>query len=100
MDPGLGMATGRSKAADDTFIGNINADERLNGRFSYQVNVAGDGTGRVHIGQWDTEETLAHVHSQPYFAEFAGKVKEFSGGGPDATRFKLAARTETSAITA
>lgn len=84
--------------AVDTFISNINEDARLKGRFSYQVNVAGDGKGRVHIGQWDAEETLNYLQSQPFFGEFAGKVKDFAGGAPDATRFKLAARTAAQVV--
>ena len=79
--------------AVDKFMADIDADERLQGRFSYQINVTNDGTGRIHIGQWDEEETLKHMQSQPYFAEFSGKVKEFAGGGPNASGFKRLGRT-------
>ena len=82
------------REAIDDFIGHINADDRLRGRFSYQVNIRNDGGGRVHIGQWDEEETLAHLQSQPFFAEFAGKVKIFAGGAPKATAFKSVTRTD------
>lgn len=77
------------REAIDEFISQINADEKLKGRFSYQVNIRGDGGGRIHIGQWDEEETLAYLQSQPFFAEFAGKIQEFAGGEPPkATRFE------------
>jgi hypothetical protein len=76
------------QGAVDTFMGHIDADERLKGRFSYQVNVRNDGTGRIHVGNWDVEETVKHVQSQPWFAEFSGKVKEFAGAPPRATGFK------------
>ncbi|OUR80743.1 hypothetical protein A9Q83_00440 [Alphaproteobacteria bacterium 46_93_T64] len=79
--------------AVDTFIGNIDADARLKGRFRYMVTARKDGTGRVHIGQWDEEETLAHLQSQPFFGEFAGKVKEFAGDSLKATPFKTIAQT-------
>jgi len=79
--------------AVDTFIAEIDADERLKGRFSYQVNVRNDGAGRVHIGQWDQEETLTYLQSQPFFGEFAGKVKEFAGGPPKSTGFQKLAKT-------
>ena len=36
--------------AIDTFTGKIDADQRLQVRFSYQVNVRNDGSGRVHVG--------------------------------------------------
>ncbi len=76
------------REAVDTFIGRINADDRLKGRFSYQVKKKLEGNGRVHIGQWDNEETLTYLQSQPFFGEFAGKIKEFSGGGPNASKFE------------
>ncbi len=76
------------RAAIDEFIGQINSDDRLKGRFSYQVNVRKDGGGRVHIGQWDEEETLKHLQSQPFFGEFAEKIKGFAGGQPNSTVFE------------
>ena len=79
--------------AVDTFIGHIDADNRLKGRFSYQVNVRNDGAGRVHIGQWDEEETLKHLQSQAFFTEFAGKVKGFAGGPPRSTGFQKLTKT-------
>jgi quinol monooxygenase YgiN len=81
------------QTAVDTFMGHIDADERLSGRLSYQVNVRNDGSGRIHVGNWDSEETLKYMQSQPYFSEFAGKVKEFSGGQPRATGFKRLGKT-------
>ena len=52
-----------------------------------------DGVGRVHVGQWDSEETLAHLQLQAFFKTFAGKVGEFFGVGPNANRMRLAAET-------
>lgn len=76
------------REAIDNFISQINADDKLKGRFSYQVNVSKDGESRIHIGQWDEEETLTYLQSQPFFSEFSGKVKEFAGGVPKNTGFK------------
>ncbi|NQV21095.1 MAG: hypothetical protein HQ511_06740 [Rhodospirillales bacterium] len=81
------------KGAVEAFVGHIDADDRLRGRFSYQVNVTGDGGGRVHIGQWDDEETLDHLQTQPFFSEFAAKVKGFADGAPKSTRFQKIAET-------
>ena len=64
------------------FVKNVEADARLNGRFSYQVNIKKDGVGRVHYGQWDNEETLAHLQGQAWFKDFAGMVRDFAGGPP------------------
>jgi hypothetical protein len=74
--------------AIDTFTGKIDADQRLQGRFSYQVNVRNDGSGRVHVGGWDSEETLKHLQSQAFFADFAEQVKKSSGGDVKSTGFK------------
>lgn len=79
--------------AVDAFIANINADERLKGHFSYLVTARKDGTGRVHIGQWDEEATLKHLQSQSFFGEFAAKVKEFSGDSLKTTPFKIISKT-------
>ncbi len=76
------------QAAVDTFMAGIDADDRLKGRFSYQVNARSDGAGRIHIGQWDEEATLKHLQSQPFFATFAGQVKDFADGAPRTAGFK------------
>ena len=81
----------------DSFTGNIDADDRLRGRFSYQVNVAGHGAGRVHVCGWDRDETLKHLQSQPFFAEFAAAIKKFSGGDVKSTGFNWLACTNGAA---
>jgi hypothetical protein len=79
--------------AVDTFLHHIDADDRLKGRFSYQVNVRNDGAGRVHIGRWDAEETLGYLQGQAFFPEFAGQVKEFAAGTLKTTGFRNLAST-------
>jgi quinol monooxygenase YgiN len=81
------------KAAVTEFVSNIDADPALSGKFSYQVNIAADGKGRVHVGRWDNEDTLAHLQSQDFFKAFAQKVGEFAGGAQQATRLTAAAGT-------
>ena len=82
------------RQAVDAFIANIDADPRLEGRFSYHVTARGEEGGRVHIGQWDSEETLAHLQSQPWFKEFADVVKASGGDSLKASRFKHVASTK------
>jgi len=81
------------RSAVEQFVGAIDADPALAGKFEYRVNIAADGVGRVHVGRWDTEETLAHLQSQGYFKAFAAKIGEFAGGPPHATRLQSAAET-------
>ncbi len=80
-------------AAVEDFVAAIDDDPVLRGRFSYRVNVAADGVSRVHVGRWDSEETLTHLQSQDFFKAFAAKVGEFAGGPPNASRMRLAAET-------
>jgi len=81
------------KAAVTEFTDQIDADPALRGKFSYQVNIAADGVGRVHVGRWDREETLAHLQSQDFFKTFAQKIGEFAAGAQQATRLTAAAQT-------
>jgi hypothetical protein len=80
-------------AAVEEFVGAVDADPALRGKFAYRFNIAADGVGRVHVGRWDGEETLAHLQSQDFFKRFAAKVGEFAGGAQNATRLRLAAGT-------
>ncbi len=77
----------------DAFISAINTDPEAAGKFTYQVAVADDGVSRFHWGRWDSAETLAHVQSQPYFKEFAAKVRGFAGGAPNATGHDIKTKT-------
>jgi hypothetical protein len=61
------------------FINNINRDERLRGKFSYIVNRAKEGSQRVHLARWNTEETLDYLRTQPFFKEFTQNVKGLAG---------------------
>ncbi len=82
------------RAAVDDFLKEIAADPALAGRFHYEVNVRADGSGRVHVGHWDTEETLAHLQSQPFFARFSSAVQGFADAGLKATKFSRVAGTD------
>lgn len=82
------------RQAVDSFIAQINADDRLQGRFTYQVKTHGEDGGRIHVGHWDDEETLAHLQSQPFFVEFSGKVQGFAGDSLKATKFTNVTSTE------
>lgn len=81
------------QATTDAFVAAIDADPEVAGKFSYQVAVADDGKSRFHWGRWDSQDTLAHVQSQPYFKAFAEKVREFAGGAPVATGHDVRGKT-------
>ena len=66
---------GEWMAACEAFVSAIDADPRLKGKFSYRINKSADGVGRVHVGSWDTEETVKHLQSQDFFKAFAAKVE-------------------------
>ncbi|QDG76300.1 hypothetical protein [Labrenzia sp. PHM005] len=56
------------------FLNAIEADNRLKGHFHYQVFIMPEGR-RVHIGRWDSEETLKALQSQPFFKTFAQGIQ-------------------------
>ena len=80
-------------AATSSFIAAINADPQASGKFSYSVNRAKEGNACVHIGRWDSPETLAHVQAQEYFKTFAPKVQAFAGDTLKTTAFGQRNRT-------
>ena len=69
------------------FIANIEGRDRLRGHFSYQVKKVGDDGRRLHIGMWDSEETLTHLQAQEFFKTFAEQIREFAGDSLQTTRF-------------
>lgn len=78
---------GAWRQAVEGFLDNIRQDPALHGRFFYEVNLTADGAGRIHIGHWDNDETLAHLQSRPFFKEFAAALRQFAGDTMKATRF-------------
>lgn len=81
------------RAAIDAFITALNDDPVAAENFSYQVAVADNATTRIHWGRWADAETLAHVQAQEYFKDFAGKVRDFSGGTPSNTGADIVTKT-------
>ena len=82
------------RQAVDAFVDAIDNDPQAAGRFHYAVTNVGDGATRIHIGRWDSEETLKHVQSQEYFSAFATAVKSFAGDSLDAQRVSVVAETD------
>jgi quinol monooxygenase YgiN len=60
------------------FLNAVEADDRLKRRFHYQVFSMPEGR-KVHIGRWDSEETLKALQSQPFFKTFAQGVQGLAG---------------------
>lgn len=75
-------------------VKSINADEVVRGRFHYAVTVSADGVGRMHVGQWDSDETLKTVQARDYFRRFTETVKGFAGDTLESTRMSIAASTD------
>lgn len=63
----------------DAFLDALAADDAVRGRFHYAVTIGKDETSRVHVGRWDSEETLATVQSRDYFKTFADAVQKLGG---------------------
>ena len=73
--------------AIEAFITAIQGDPNTAGAFKYTVSIGKNGTSRVHIGEWDTAETLAAVQATDYFKTFAAAVQNFAGDSLSTTPF-------------
>lgn len=60
------------------FINSVEGNEHLSGKFHYQIFTMPEGR-RVHIGRWDSEETLQVLKNQPFFGEFAKAIQQLAG---------------------
>lgn len=78
----------------ETFVAAVNADNRISGRFVYQIAVADDGITRIHWGRWDTPETLKTMQGSDYFKTFAAKLHAIAGDSLKNTGADVALRTE------
>lgn len=83
------------KSAIDDFIGAIDADPAVKGRFTYQVAVADDGVTRIHWGSWDSPATLEAVQSQDYFQAFTAAIQDFAGDTLTTVGADVLGRTST-----
>jgi hypothetical protein len=75
------------KEAVQNFIGNIQKDQLLQGKFSYVVANT-TGNKKIHIARWVNEETLAYLQAQSFFKKFAIQVKKFAGSSLQTTKFE------------
>jgi len=82
------------KAAMRDFIDAIGADEAVSGRFRYVATVAADGVARLHMGRWDSEETLKTVQSRDYFQRFTAAVQRFAGDTLESVRIEVGPATD------
>lgn len=72
----------------DRFLKNIAADAEIRNKFHYLVNIGQDGKTRVHIGHWDTPQTVSTLMARPYFRDFADDLHHFGGASLTATFFE------------
>lgn len=75
------------------FIDAVDADTDLNGKFTYHVQTAKNGSGRVHIGRWDAPETVQLLQSRPYFKAFATYLQGIAGDSLSTMPFDLVQHT-------
>lgn len=76
------------------FVGALNADADIAGKFTYQVATGDDGVGRVHWGRWDSAETLKTMQSRDYFKAFAAGLRDLIGGPPETFGADVQMKTE------
>jgi quinol monooxygenase YgiN len=67
------------EAVVGAFIDAINADNELEGDFSYVVSKSKNSAKRTHMGRWTSPEKLALMQSREYFKVFSTKLKAMAG---------------------
>lgn len=82
------------QGAIDAFLDGIKSDGEVAGKFHYAVTVGKDGVSRVHVGHWDSEETLNAVQSRDYFKTFAQAVQQMGGDSLVPMRMSIYRTTE------
>ncbi len=75
------------------FVSSIQADQDLAGRFSYTIQKAREGSARIHVGRWDTPETVALLQSRDYFKTFSANLKELAGDSLRPVAFQVTHHT-------
>lgn len=76
------------------FVESIAADSELAGKFSYHVQKAKEGPGRIHIGRWDSPETVQLMQSRAYFKAFAPRLQALAGESLRSRPFTVAFSTD------
>lgn len=71
------------------FVSAAGQDPALKGKFNYTVHKGKDGASRVHIGRWDSTETVAALQATDYFKAFAEALKAMAGDTLLTTPFTL-----------
>jgi hypothetical protein len=79
----------RWAAVTRAFTEAIAADTALAGKFSYHIQKAADGIGRIHIGRWDSDATVKLMQSRPCFETFAAALREMAGATLVSQRFEV-----------
>ena len=81
------------RAAVDAFVAAVQADDEVNGDFSYVVNTLGDGPKRVHIGRWTDASAVKLLQSRDYFSTFSTALQAMAGDTMTTERFATANAT-------
>lgn len=63
----------------NTFIARISEDADLAGKFHYSVFKTSEPAKRVHVGRWDSDQTLSTLREKEFFKTFTEQMKELAG---------------------
>ncbi len=61
------------------FITAVNNDSDLKGKFFYSVFKTSEPNKRVHVGRWDTNQTLETLKQREFFAKFTESMQNLAG---------------------
>lgn len=76
----------RWQAVMETFILAVETDPDLKGKFTYSVCKTSEPMKRVHVGRWDSNQTLETLKQKSFFKTFTESMEKLAGDSLVSTR--------------
>jgi hypothetical protein len=81
------------QTAINEFITQVNGDSELKGKFVYSVFKTSEPSKRVHVGRWDSNQTLESLKQRDFFKKFTEAMQGLAGDS--LTSIRLQPQLET-----
>ncbi|MBT4262623.1 MAG: hypothetical protein HN580_29090 [Deltaproteobacteria bacterium] len=75
------------------FVTNVKNDSQLTGKFFYSVFKTSEPNKRVHVGRWDSNQTLETLKQRDFFKKFTESMQNLAGDS--LTSIRLQPEVET-----
>lgn len=82
------------KIAVNEFITQVNSDSELKGKFTYSIFKTSEPVKRVHVGRWDSNQTLETLKSRRFFKDFTESMQGLAGDSLSSIRLQPELETD------